>query len=141
MTAATTRPFESVADALGAGEHVEALAVLFEDWAAGGFSVPELVALAADLATSRLPRGMSLTDARPGCWESACFEPMINPESVEIGAGPGPLDVECPTCSADPGARCWNVRTYADTKRPHPARITAAKSATWAGTGLGWVNW
>lgn len=122
-TAAPARPFETVADALGAGEHVEALAILFQDLALDGYSVPELVASAAYTATERLPRGMSLTDQRPGCWESDLFESMAPESAVAAGPGPDPLDGECERCGAGRDQMCWNPRTYVDNKHPHRERI------------------
>lgn len=128
MTQATTHPtssspYESVAEALGAMDNVEVLAMLFETWALSGCSVPELVASAAYTATERLPRGMALTDQRPGCWESALFESMAPEAAVLAGPGPDPLDVDCDRCGAAPNQMCWNPRTYADNTRPHRERI------------------
>lgn len=99
----------TVADALGAGDEVEALTMLFHDLALSGHSVPELVASAAYSATERLPRGMSLTDQRPGCWESALFESMVPADAADRGPGASPDDLECPTCYAPAAHACWTT--------------------------------
>lgn len=135
--------FETVADALGAMDHVEALAMLFEDLAVAGASVPELVATAVHMATERLPRGMSLTDARPGCWESSCFESMFPMSAVLAGPGAEPTDVECPPdgggCGAPPDQPCWHLTTYVDLKHPHAVRVAAARQMTTYSPDGGWM--
>lgn len=45
-----------------------------------------------------------------------------------------PLDVRCPDCEQEPGARCIDLRTtgYGTStyrKHPHPPRVRAAKAA------------
>ena len=130
--------YATVTDAIAATAYTEALAMLFEDLALAGASVPEIVAQAAYAATERLPRGMSLTDARPGCWESACFEPMIPESAVLAGPGAEPMDIECDRCGAQPQQCCWNLSTYADNKHPHAERIRDAKLMTTFDPRWGW---
>lgn len=104
----------TVSDALGALDPVEALTILFHDLAMGGSSVPELVAAAAYEATVRLPRGMALTDARPGCWESSLFESMAPDSAVTDGPVAASTDLECPTCYASPDEPCMTTEDEAD---------------------------
>jgi hypothetical protein len=42
----------------------------------------------------------------------------------------GPMDVRCPDCGAHPGAHCtWTRGGIAVARRPHAARVQAAKDA------------
>ncbi|GAA4358336.1 zinc finger domain-containing protein [Angustibacter luteus] len=117
----------------------ETLPRLLADAAANGIDIGDLLAHACSEATRLLPRGMALTANRSGSWEAGHIEALTDPDAVDVGPGPAPLDVECDRCGAPAGQMCWNPRTYVDNKHPHQERIDFAGTCTFYAPGSGWM--
>lgn len=106
---------------------VDELADLLVKYRTAGYDVADLVAAACTTATERLPVGQALTDERPGSWESAALDQLVDPETRWRGPALGSYDVECPGCYRQPGETCLHMTLYTDLKRVHRARASLAK--------------
>ncbi|GEP38590.1 hypothetical protein NPS01_22530 [Nocardioides psychrotolerans] len=140
MDAAAWQQLGQAVDHLVATDLVEVLAGLLANAARGGVDIGDLLGAACTEATRRLPRGMALTDARPGSWESDLINSLTHPDAVDEGPVATPLDVECERCWAAVGASCFNPVTYVDNKHPHRERVELARGAVFS-TTYGWAGW
>lgn len=124
-------------DELLAGDSVATIARALANAALTDRDVGDLLGAACTEAARLLPKGMPLTHARPGSWESEHVDALTDPAAVDEGPGAAPLDIDCDRCGAPPGSGCWNPATYADNKHPHRERVALARGAVFS-PGSGW---